>query len=315
MSDPVPVRLQALSAAPVLGVDMSSVSVLRLDEVGGAAAGNKMFKLRHNVQRARAAGVPRLVSFGGVWSNHLHALAALGAEMGLETIGLVRGGETETAMLRDAHRWGMQIVPVTRAQYRRRDQDDWLQTLQQRFGPCVIIPEGGANVEGLQGCVEIAHAINAIGQDFTRVVVSVGTATTLAGIAAALACAEELIGVAAVKGGADLETRADALLTESGLCAQVPWQILHDDHCGGFARVSGELQAFMLDFESVQGIQLEPVYTGKTLYAVYKRLASGHWRPGTSTLVIHTGGLQGRRGYRWLDEAAHLNPGVLLSRP
>ena len=117
-----------LSAAPVLGVSMGNVSVLRLDRIDSLAPGNKLFKLEgilselaqcrsplrgrsdnsrfvHRpespVRRTATERAPtsfptpvhdysRLVSFGGPWSNHLHALAAVGRERGLQTVGVIR---------------------------------------------------------------------------------------------------------------------------------------------------------------------------------------------------------------------------------
>ena len=93
---------------------MGNVQILRLDLLGGSAPGNKMFKLRGSLEQARRDGVARIVSFGGAWSNHLHALAALGAELGLETVGIIRGGERDTAMIEDIRCLGMKLVPVSR---------------------------------------------------------------------------------------------------------------------------------------------------------------------------------------------------------
>ena len=55
----------------------------------------------------------------------------------------------------------------------------------------------------------------------------------------------------------------------------------------------------MLAFEAVHGVPLEPVYTGKMLYAIHQLCSSGQWDCDTPLLAIHTGGLQGRRGYSW----------------
>ena len=98
--------LTRLSTEPVMGVSMAHVALLRLDRVGGLAPGNKSFKLRGNIAEAKARGVDTLVSFGGSWSNHLHALAAAAHEQGLQSVGLVRGGERDSAMLEDAARLG-----------------------------------------------------------------------------------------------------------------------------------------------------------------------------------------------------------------
>jgi len=297
------VLLTRLTDTPVRGVSLRNVSLLRLDLTGGLAPGNKHFKLQGNVAAARRQGVRRLVSFGGAWSNHLHALAAVGAEQGFATVGIVRGDEqvADSAMLADARNWGMDIVRVSRAEYRRRHQPEYLQHLARRFAPCLVIPEGGGNREGALGCMDIAALLREQAPGIRQVLLPVGTGTTLAGVAAGLGRDYQLYGVAALKGADDLDRRVASTLAQLGAGELADWRILQDDHCGGFARVSPGLREFILAFEGSQGIPLEPVYTGKMLYALYRRLQRGEWDPGEPRLAIHTGGLQGRRGFSWLD--------------
>ncbi|MFV8816449.1 1-aminocyclopropane-1-carboxylate deaminase/D-cysteine desulfhydrase [Haliea sp. E17] len=291
--------IQSLAGRQLDGLPLDNISVLRLDQLGGAAPGNKSFKLRLHLRRAQARGVTRILSFGGGWSNHLHALAAVGSELGLQTIGVVRGGDTDTAMLEDVRRWGMQLVPVSREDYRRRDQADYQRQLAARFGPCLVIPEGGAGSAGLLGSRAIADLARVPWQ-WSRVVVAVGSGTTLAGLAAGLENARELVGISALKGASDLESRVTAMLAGAGQQARLPWHIDHDWHCGGFARADERLRQFIPAFAAATGIPLEPVYTGKLFLALYHKLASGEWRADEPLLAIHSGGLQGRRGYAWL---------------
>ena len=68
-----------------------TLDVLRLDRLHPLWGGNKVFKLLPNLHRAEALGLRRVISFGGAYSNHLHALAAWGAEHGVQTVGIVRG--------------------------------------------------------------------------------------------------------------------------------------------------------------------------------------------------------------------------------
>ena len=282
---------------------MGNVSLLRLDCGGGLAPGNKYFKLAGNLAAAKRKGVNRLVSFGGAWSNHLHALAAVGAEQGFATVGIIRGDEdaADTAMIADARAWGMQIVRVSRTEYRRRLEPAYLAEVQQRFAPCMLVPEGGSNRAGVHGCMAIADLVRTHAPAARHILLPVGTGTTLAGLAAGLDSTYQVTGIAALKGAVDLEHRVEQALAAVAANTVAPWRILHEDHCGGFARTSAELRAFMLEFEAVQGIPLEPVYTGKLLYAIYRRLRSGQWRTDIPLLAIHTGGLQGRRGYPWLE--------------
>ncbi|MEH6589555.1 MAG: pyridoxal-phosphate dependent enzyme [Halioglobus sp.] len=280
---------------------MASVRLLRLDRLGGLAPGNKSFKLAENIARARDQGINRLVSFGGAWSNHLHALAAVGKEQGFATYGLVRGERPRhpSAMLCDASDWGMQLEYLSRADYRERDNPDFQAALETRLGPCMIIPEGGGNAEGVSGCAPIAQMLLESSVQTSQVALAVGTGTTLAGIVAALPAHWDVLGISVLKGALDLDQQVQGLLAPyvSELLPQ--WRISHDDHCGGYARVSGELKAFMLEFERVQGVLLDPVYTGKVLYALHRQLKQGNING--EIVAIHTGGLQGRRGFDWLS--------------
>jgi 1-aminocyclopropane-1-carboxylate deaminase len=306
--------LTQLDATPVLGVSLSNVSVLRLDLLGGLAPGNKIYKLREILLEAdggRGAAVatpgtsaPRkLVSFGGPWSNHLHALAALGHREGYETVGIIRGeaGPQDTAMLADAARWGMQLVNVSRTEYRRRNNPDYLESMEKAFAPCLVIPEGGSSGAGARGCMEIGRLLKQMVPGRHRVLLAVGTGTTLAGVAAGLGPDYEVTGVSALRGATDLSERVKAALEECGVNQVANWSIWHDDHCGGFARISDALREFILAFESVHGLQLDPVYTAKLMYAIYRRLESGEWSDKQPIVAIHTGGLQGRRGYSFLQ--------------
>jgi len=294
-----PCQLSTLAPTPVMGVSLGGIHVLRLDKLGGNAPGNKSFKLRENIRQAKKQGLDHLVSFGGAWSNHLHALAAMGQEMGFKTTAVVRGEQSATpsAMLSDVKSWGMELLHVSRQEYRQRDQASYLQGLQQSLGPCYIVPEGGANSEGVLGCEAIAGLLCGAGlaQD-TRVIVATGTGTTVAGVARAMPATAEVVGVSVLKNALDIDRQVERFTQGRG----ARWKILHDHHGGGYARVGDSLKQFILTFEDVHGIPLDPVYTGKALFAVHQLLSSGKWCHDRPTVFVHTGGLQGRRGFSWL---------------
>jgi 1-aminocyclopropane-1-carboxylate deaminase len=279
-----------------MGVCLEGLLLLRLDQVGGAAPGNKRYKLQPNFEDARRRGLSRLLSFGGPWSNHLHALAGVARDEGFAATGIVRG-ETSTAMLDEVQGWGMDVVQVSRSDYRRRNDADYHEQLQRDFGPCLIIPEGGANVAGARGCLDIAQVIQASGLQPGRVVVAAGTGTTLGGIAAGLESSWQVTGVAALKGATDLEFRVRQAIEACEPLHRAAWEIDHDYHCGGFARLDDELMSFMAAFEASHSILLDPVYTAKAMFAVFCKLRSGEWSFDQPLVLVHTGGLQGRRGF------------------
>jgi len=293
--------LSRLDSTPVLGVSMANVCLLRLDLCDTAAPGNKWFKLQQNIADAQKQGMTTLLSFGGAWSNHLHALAATGFKLGLQTIGIVRGEQPAhpSAMLCDAQTWGMQLVYVSRQEYRKRSDPAYLAGLEGQFGPCTIVPEGGANRAGVKGCMAIADILLEEGVEGAQVVLAVGTGTTLAGVAMGLGAVSEMrvTGISVLKGAFDLDESVSEFV--DGKCAD--WKILHNHHCGGYARVSPGLREFILAFETTHQIPLDPVYTGKALYGVHQLLLSGQWAQDQPVVFIHTGGLQGRRGFDWLE--------------
>jgi len=294
--------VQGLRPEPVLGVSLEGISLLRLDQSADLAPGNKRYKLEGFLEQARRRGVKRLLSFGGAWSNHLHALAAVGADQGFETVGLVRGEahELNSPTLQDARRWGMRVVALGRSQFRLRNDSLFQQQLVAEYSPCLLIPEGGAGPPGVHGCIAIADTVRRLGRGARRIVLPVGTGTTMAGIVAGLDNTFEVIGVASMKGAVDLEGRIAGLLDLMTPGDHARWRIDHGHHCGGFARVNSSLRAFMLAFEAVQDVPLDPVYTGKMMLALHTACQRGELHGRSTTLAIHTGGLQGRRGYEWL---------------
>lgn len=295
-----PIRLPELAR---YGVEWS---MWRLDRIDGAAPGNKLFKLAENFRAARAAGHTRILSFGGAFSNHLHALALRGAAAGFATVGVVRGEAAAAAnpTLRDAQQAGMQLYFVDRTTYRHKHEAAFLHELQRRFGPCYVIPEGGANAAGVAGCRVLGEVIRSAAQRPDLVVLPCATGSTLAGLVAGLDGCCDTLGVAVLKGGEFLNAAVSASLQTAAAAHCTRWAIDTGQHGGGYARVAPALADFVADFQARSGIPLEPVYTGKMMYALYRRIVAGEFAPGARVLALHTGGLQGARGLAAADAAA-----------
>lgn len=277
-----------------------SLQILRLDLLHPQLSGNKWYKLRLNLQAAKELGHNTVLSFGGAYSNHLHALAAAGRMQGLKTIGVVRGGPVEpsNATLTFALQQGMELYHVTRADYRNKSSPVFLARLQERFGDFFLIPEGGANVAGVQGCAAIAELLSwsapaaATSSTAERVVaLACGTGTTLAGLLIGRREDYRIFGVAALQGDF-LENDVRMALQRCGVADPGNWRITQEWHGGGYARFSPELLDFIQGFQQRTGIPLEPVYTGKLLLGLYRMLERGEFPRGTEIIAIHTGGLQ-----------------------
>ena len=68
-----------------------NLHVLRLDLNHSHVSGNKLFKLKYNLEEAKKQGKKMLLTFGGAFSNHIAATAAAGKEHNFNTIGIIRG--------------------------------------------------------------------------------------------------------------------------------------------------------------------------------------------------------------------------------
>ncbi|WP_047011860.1 1-aminocyclopropane-1-carboxylate deaminase/D-cysteine desulfhydrase [Spongiibacter sp. IMCC21906] len=277
-------------------IEGRSVDVLRLDRHHGQAPGNKWFKLNHNLGDARQLSARTLASFGGAWSNHLHALAIIAAETGFASVGWVRADGLETAMLQDAQQAGMQLVFLSRSEYRRRHDPGFVAELLGDIDAPFYIPEGGGNLAGVQGCGDILKLLPNAGADYDEIMLACGTGTTLAGLVAAYQGRGCITGVPVLKAEKFMAAEVNKLLAQLPV-SSCQWRLDHRFHCGGYAKLPDYLRCFIQQFESKQSIPLEPVYTAKVFYAAQQRIRAGEFAPEEKLLLIHTGGLQGRRGF------------------
>ncbi len=255
-------------------------------------SGNKWRKLKYSLQHALSLGADTLISMGGAYSNHLHALAYTGHVLGLKTIGFIRGGQPNvlTPSLADMRGWGMELKFVSRTDYRQLRLYKHWQALPGIKPGQYWLPEGGAQTLALPGIAELVHELDS---PYDVLCVPCGTGTTLAGLIAAAPAKASIIGFAALKNAGFLTAEIAALLEQQ----QDNWQVNLDYHFGGFAKTNAQLMAFITAFETRTAIPLEPVYTGKMLYGLYDLLKKDYFSAGQRIIAIHTGGLQGNRGF------------------
>lgn len=253
-------------------------------------SGNKYRKLKLNLEAAKNLGFSRLLTFGGAFSNHIHATAAAGKLFGFETVGFIRGeelGQKElNPTLQDARENGMQLVFLSRSQYDRRDSEAFRIELLESYGPGYIIPEGGTNAYAISGCAEILQPED---ERFGLICCAVGTGGTLAGLVRSSGRHQRVWGYMTLK-GAGFRGQLEDLIPE------VNWELVDRFHFGGYARVTHELIAFINAFRMETGVALDPVYTGKLLYGILQDIRNSKIPSKTKILAIHTGGLQGIRG-------------------
>lgn len=273
-----------------------TLEIKRDDLIHPILQGNKWRKLKYNLQQARQQQHKTLLTFGGAFSNHIHATAAAGYCFGFNTIGIIRGESQPlpNPTLQDATDWGMQLHYVSRSEYRKKHEPVFIDALKRLFGNFYLIPEGGNNALAVDGCREI---INELQKDYDVICVACGTGATLAGIIAASKMNTHIIGFPVLKDAGFLYGDVAKHLRQHSRRKYDNWTLQLDYHFGGYAKVTSQLFEFISIFKQQFGIQLEPVYTGKMFFGVFDLIKKNYFRPGSRILLIHSGGLQGRRGF------------------
>ncbi len=266
----------------------------RDDLIHPVVSGNKWRKLKYLLLDAQQKGQTHIISMGGPYSNHLHALAYVGKQLGLATTGLVRGFHRQpSATLVDLKTWGMTLEFVSREEFRQLRQYRHWDDLPAGQYQGYWVPEGGYNPLALKGIGELVSEIDTA---WDIIVTPCGTGTTLAGLIAAMPTGCRALGFSALKADGYLDREVTELLAETLLEKGViaDWSINHDYHFGGFARQQPELNHFMTWFEGTHRVSLDPVYTGKMLYGLWEMIKNGQFAKGSRIVALHTGGLQGR---------------------
>lgn len=277
--------------------------VKRDDLIHPQFGGNKWRKLKYNLDYARENHFDTLLTFGGAWSNHIYATAAASKHFGFTSIGLIRGEEHSplNATLSFAKDCGMQLHYIDRAQYRDKHDSAFLEKIRQRFGDVYVLPEGGSNALAIKGCAETIEEINAeIDSPFDIICCASGTGATLAGMISAISPTQTAIGFSALKGGEFLNQEVNTFLGHDDANSNLTnknWYIESDFHFGGYAKINDELIRFMSEFQSQYGFALDAVYTGKMFYGLFERIKSKTFKPGTTIVAVHSGGLQGNKGF------------------
>jgi 1-aminocyclopropane-1-carboxylate deaminase len=252
-------------------------------------SGNKWWKLKYNLEEAKCQNKKTLLTFGGAYSNHIFATVAAAKESGFESIGIIRGEETLPLnnTLSFAVGKGMQLHYVTREQYRKKTETEFIDKLHDQFGDFYLIPEGGTNALAITGCEEFARTL---GNDFDYLCCSVGTGGTVAGLINGLPKTKTILGFSSLKGGQFLTEGVSQWLHQSSS----NWSIISEYHFGGYGKITAELTSLQQMFKVDHQILFDLIYGSKMMYGILSLASKGFFNSGSTILVIHTGGLQGK---------------------
>lgn len=284
---------------PLFNERTVKVYVKRDDLIDPYVSGNKWRKLKYNLLQLKTLGKNGVLTFGGAYSNHLLATAYAANKAGVKSVGLVRGDElnvNSNETLSNCADLGMELRFLSREEYQKRNDKDYISAIMSEKTDLLFVPEGGANYYGMIGCQEI---IKEVDEDFDAVFVAQGTTTTSCGILTSLK--NELLYVVPVLKGFDSVAEMKKVLLSGGMDLSYVddvlknCRVLSEYHFGGYGKYTDELIEFIRDIYQTTGLKLDPIYTGKAFYAMFDQIKSGNL-DGQSVLFIHTGGLQGVAG-------------------
>lgn len=285
---------------PLFNKHNVQVKIKRDDIIHPIISGNKWRKLKYNIQQLKqTSNFNGVLSFGGSYSNHIHALAFACFEQNIPCVGIIRGeaAYADNFTLSWAKHWNMTLCFVDRKTYRRRHDDDYLAELQQQFPHYFVIPEGGSNKYAISGVSEVIGELNQQ-TEFDTLITPVGSGGTLAGLITGDAHNKEkhkILGIAVLKNAQYLENEIKSLIPLPAK-AHDNWQLLTQFHRGGYAKFSPEDAARIINFSKITGVDFEPVYSGKMILAFLDLLEEGYFFSGERVVLLHTGGMQGIGG-------------------
>jgi len=284
------VPLQILSAINI--ADDVEVTVARFDLLDEKLSGNKVFKLLPFLLDAKKKGYKRILSLGGIHSNHLHAMAYAANRFGFGMIAVVRSYPNQhSPTLQDLQDLGVDVLRQGASVYAQRNTSDYWKNLQEAYPDAYMIPEGGKGDLGEEGARLMFDVLsNSSLKPFTHVAVAAGTGTTFSGfLKHELSQHTKICVYSALQNADELRQMAGSKNKQRDFSVS-------DRYCfGGFAKMNSELARFIVDAEKRVGIPLDPIYTAKLLYGMIEDINSGAIKNGSKVCMIHTGGLQGRR--------------------
>ena len=261
--------------------------VKREDLIHQIVSGNKLRKLKYNVQEAGLQDCKRLVTFGGAFSNHILATAYLCSEFKIPLTIYVRGDElshVSNKILSYCYDQGVRLIFLPREEFKVKKMQSGVHFLDEE--KCWFIPEGGANTFGIRGAAEIIQETSY----FDEYVVAQGTTTTSLGIYQQMHESSSLIVVPALN-NFNSKKEMEALMPEINFTKELI--VLQYKEMGRYAKYTPALVQFAESINEQVHFKLDPLYTLRALYAYSKFVAIPENKRNTNkkVLFVHTGGL------------------------
>ena len=269
------------------------VFIKRLDLIDPFISGNKLFKLKYNVDRALKEKKNMLITFGGAFSNHILATAAYAKKKNIDCLAIVRGEEYSelNPLLTLAKEYGMKFCFVSRKEYAKRNDNKYVSELARKYKKAYIVPEGGNNKLGVLGAEEILEKQD---KTFDYIICPIGTGATISGIVNSSKSTQKIIGINCINEIKDLNNNISQKTNKNN------WKIINEFNFGGFAKFDNVLTKYLKKFKSNNKITLDLNYTTKMFFGFEELINRRYFQRKSKVLLIHTGGIYGNLGFNYL---------------
>jgi len=303
MKTPPRVQLARLPT-PLLPLDRLSdrwggprIFVKRDDLTGALLTGNKIRKLEFSLGEALDSGATRIITCGGLQSNHCRATAAACARLGLECVVYLRTYDPQAVPD------GNHLLDVLLgAEIRFVEPDEYKKLGPTREG--YWIPEGASNEVGLWGYIEACTELG--DRKFDALWHAIGSGGTTAGLAAGSvihAMETPLVGVPVCDDADYFYKKIDSILRTARfrwpkLLPDLPparelVEIVDGFQGKGYAINRPAEWALLREVAQTEGLLLDPVYTVKAMMGLRQAIRDGRYTRDHEVCFLHTGGIYG----------------------
>ncbi|MBL9124592.1 MAG: D-cysteine desulfhydrase [Planctomycetaceae bacterium] len=294
------------------------ILVKRDDCTGLAGGGNKARKLEYLLADAQAVGATTIITSGGVQSNHARQTAAAAARLGLrcelvlpEIVAISGDSYAANGNVLLDRLLGARLHIVADSAAARQKISEIAAGVAAAGGLPYVIPVGGSNALGALGYVaavgELFEQLAAGQAAVDAIIVVNGSGGTHAGIVAGLIAHGSSIpvyGISVAHAAAVQTATTVRLVRESAellgiACAELENRVVVlDQFIGpGYGLPTPEMRAALALVARIEGLLLDPVYTGKGMAGLIELVQRREFRAGQRVLFWHTGGTPGLFAY------------------
>jgi D-cysteine desulfhydrase family pyridoxal phosphate-dependent enzyme len=331
-------RIRLLDAATqVVPLDRLSAELggpriwMKRDDVSPLVGGNKLRKLEFLLGEALAQKADTIITTGALQSNHARLTAAAAIKAGL-TCHLILKDEVgrNTPSYESSGNRLLEVlmgceVQVASPGAQIGDLVEKKRRELERTGHKVfVVPFGGTNVVGNLGyadcALEVARQQTEMGCSFSHIFVGSGSGGTQAGLIAGKHLAKlqaHIVGVTVLRARSPQEEVVSALVEETLKALgqermRSPGVVQCDDghYLPGYGWPNEETREAILLCARLEGVLLDPVYTGKAMACLMRWVREGRFVASDEPLFIHTGGVPGLFAYADYFTGASSVPGV-----